>query len=102
MGRGDRMGRGDKPWCPPLVQMATGNVGHLLEWRLHERNGEWHAWVSWVQTAGDRPKHMVVEVRAVSLRPLEAPEAYAGVPRRVLGRDGRTGRGHQRAPAAGG
>ena len=84
------MGKAYEPWSPPLVEMATGGIGHLLEWRLHERNGEWWAWVSWVQTAGDRPKHMVVEVRAVSLRPIEAPEVYAGVPRRMLGRDGRT------------
>jgi hypothetical protein len=81
---------GDKPWAPPLVEMSGGNVGHLLEWRQHERDGVWWAWVSWVQTAGDRPKRMVVEVRAASLRPIEAPEAYAGVPRRVLGRNGRT------------
>jgi len=55
------MGKAYEPWSPPLVEMATGGIGHLLEWRLHERNGEWWAWVSWVQTAGDRPKHMVLK-----------------------------------------
>ncbi len=62
---------------------------HLLEWRLHERGGEWRAWVSWIQTTGDPPRHRhkVVEVGAGSLAPTEAPEAYADVPRRVLGND---------------
>ncbi len=85
------MGRADEPWSPPLVEMSGGQVGHLLEWRLHERDGEWHAWVSWVQTTGDPPRHRhkVVEVLADSVGPLEAPEAYAGVPRRVLCNDGR-------------
>jgi len=31
----------------------------------------------------------VVQVRAAGLRPLEPPEAYQAVPRRVFGRDGR-------------
>jgi hypothetical protein len=84
------MGRASEPWSPPLVEMSGGMVGHLLEWRLHERNGEWHGWVSWIQTTGDpsRHRHKVVEVRAESLAPLEAPEAYADVPRRVFGNDG--------------
>jgi hypothetical protein len=45
---------------------------------------------SWVQTTGDPPwhRHKVVEVRAESLAPLEAPDAYADAPRRVLGKDG--------------
>jgi hypothetical protein len=46
-----------KPWCPPLVQMATGNIGHLLEWRQRERDSQWHAWVSWIQTTGNPPRH---------------------------------------------
>jgi len=46
-----------KPWAPPLVEMSGGEVGHLLEWRQHERDGSWHAWVSWVQTTGDPPRH---------------------------------------------
>ena len=82
------MARPEKPWCPPLVTLATGGVGHLLEWRQHERDGTRWAWVSWVQTAGSHPKHMMVEVRADGLRPLEEPDAYAGVPRRVFGNDG--------------
>ncbi len=68
-------------------------VGHLLEWRQHELDGQWRAWVSWVQTTGDPPRHRhrhkVVEVRAASLAPLEAPEAYRDVPRRMLGNDGK-------------
>lgn len=81
----------DAPWAPPLVEMSTdGIVGHLLEWRLHERDGQWRAWVSWVQTTGDPPRHRhkVVEVQAASLAPLEAPEAYRDVPRRIFGKDG--------------
>jgi hypothetical protein len=70
--------------------MSIGSIGHLLEWRLHERNGEWHAWVSWIQTTGSPPqhRHKVVEVQAGSVSPLEAPEAYAEVPRRIFANDG--------------
>jgi hypothetical protein len=39
--------------------------------------------------------HKVVQVRAGSLRPLEPPEAYKQVPRRVIGRDE-----HSRPPLA--
>jgi hypothetical protein len=76
------------PWAPPLVEMTSGIVGHLLAWEQHERDGSWWAWVSWVQEAGDRRLHKVVQVRAGGLRPLEPPEAYKDVPRRVYGRDG--------------
>jgi len=44
--------------------------------------------VSWVHEAGGRRDHKVVLVRAKSLRPLEPPEAYKAVPRRVRGLDG--------------
>jgi hypothetical protein len=79
------------PWSPPLVEMSGGQVGHLLEWRQHERDGSWHAWVSWVLTTSDPPRHQhkVVSVQAGSLAPLEAPDAYRDVPRRVLGNDGK-------------
>jgi hypothetical protein len=79
------------PWSPPLVEMSDGQVGHLLEWRQHERDGSWHAWISWVLTTGDPPRHQhkVVSVQAASLAPLEAPDAYRDVPRRVLGNDGK-------------
>jgi hypothetical protein len=73
---------------PPLVEMTGGIVGHLLAWERHERDGSWWAWVSWVQESGGRSYHKVVQVRAGSLRPLEPPEAYKDVPRRVAGRDG--------------
>jgi len=71
-----------------LVEMATGMVGHLLAWERHERDGSWWAWVSWVQETGGRHHHKVVQVRADSLRPLEAPEAYQAVPRQLRGLDG--------------
>ena len=45
--------------------------------------------MSWVQESGGRRLHKVVQVRAGSLRPLEPPEAYKTVPRRVRGHDGR-------------
>jgi hypothetical protein len=76
------------PWAPPLVEMTGGIVGHLLAWERHERDGSWWAWVSWVQESGGRRLHKVVQVRAGSLRPLEPPEAYKDVPRRVYGREG--------------
>ncbi len=76
------------PWCPPLVEMAGGVIGHLLCWERHERDGSWWAWVSWVQVTSTRPVHKVVSVRAGSLAPIEAPDAYAEVPRRVRGTDG--------------
>jgi hypothetical protein len=68
--------------------MSGGVVGHLLAWEMHERDGSWHAWVSWVQQSGARHVHKVVAVRAGSLRPLEHPDAYSAVPRRVRGSDG--------------
>ena len=77
------------PWAPPLVELAGGMAGHLLAWERHERDGSWWAWVSWVHQAGDRSDHKVVLVRASSVRPLEPPEAYKAVPRRMLGNDGR-------------
>ena len=76
------------PWAPPLVEMTGVITGHLLAWERHERDGSWWAWVSWVQESGGRRLHKVVQVRAGSLRPLEPPEAYKQVPRRILGRDG--------------
>jgi hypothetical protein len=50
-------------------------IGHLPAWDRHEVDGEWWAWVSWVQETSVRPVHKVVEVRAASLTPLEPPEA---------------------------
>jgi hypothetical protein len=63
-------------------------AGHLLAWERHERDRSWWAWVSWVHETGGRRDHKVVLVRADSLRPLEPPEAYKTVPRRVRGLDG--------------
>jgi hypothetical protein len=54
-----------------------------------EAAGNWWAWVSWVQESGGRHVHKVVQVPADGLRPLEAPDGYKDVPRRVRGLDGR-------------
>jgi hypothetical protein len=80
------------PWSPPIVAMSGSEaVGHLLAWEQHERDGSWHGWISWVQSTGDpvRHRHHVVSLRAAALTPLEPPGAYADVPRRILGKDGR-------------
>jgi hypothetical protein len=81
---------GSRPWSPPIVELAGDGTGHLLCWELHERDGSWHAWVSWVQSTGApvRHRHHVVSVRAGAVRRLENLDAYARVPRRVLGTDG--------------
>jgi hypothetical protein len=79
----------EPPYCPPVVALSGGPVGHLLCWDRHERDGSWWAWVSWVQDTSARPVHKLVCVPARSLTQLETPDAYRGVPRRVLGTDGR-------------
>ncbi len=38
----------DAPWAPPLVTLANGTIAHLLAWEMHERDGSWQAWISWV------------------------------------------------------
>jgi hypothetical protein len=68
--------------------MTDGTVAHLLAWEMHERDGSWQAWVSWVHQTGGRPVQKIVSVGAAGLQPLAAPESYANVPRRVRGRDG--------------
>jgi hypothetical protein len=78
----------DAPWAPPIVGLNDTAVGHLLAWELTEVDGTWRAWVSWVQQSGGRPIHKVVSIRASALQPLEEPECYADVPRRVRGFDG--------------
>jgi len=78
----------DAPYAPPIVALSDTTIGHLLAWEMIEADGIWYAWVSWVQQAGGRPVHKVVTVRASGLRPLEQPESYEQVPRRVRGRDG--------------
>lgn len=81
---------GRKPYAPPIVELTGGVIGHLLCWELHERDGSWHAWVSWVQSIGDpvRHRHHVVCVRGGAVRRVESPGAYDGVPRRLRGNDG--------------
>jgi hypothetical protein len=78
----------DVPWAPPIVAMTDGTVGHLLAWELLEVDGSWNAWVSWVHQYAGRPVHKIVNVRASGLQPLDEPEMYSRVPRRVRGRDG--------------
>ena len=78
----------EPPYAPPIVGLADGTVGHLLAWELTEVDGSWRAWISWVQHAGGRPVHKVVTVHATGLQPLEEPESYSRVPRRIRGRDG--------------
>ena len=77
-----------EPDAPPIVGLADGRVGHLLAWELNETNGSWQAWISWVQRASGRPVQKIVNVSAAGLQPLEEPERYSRVPRRVRGRDG--------------
>jgi hypothetical protein len=69
------------------VIITAGRLGEQLCWS--ERwTRFWARTVSWVHEAGGRRDHKVVLVRAGSLRPLEPPEAYKTVPRRVRGLDG--------------
>lgn len=78
----------DAPYAPPIVALNDSTVGHLLAWELTEADGSWWAWVSWIQHSGGLALHKVAQVRAAGLQPLEAPESYERVPRRVRGRDG--------------
>jgi hypothetical protein len=78
----------EPPYCPPVVGLASGPVGHLLCWERHDRDGSWQAWVSRVQESGSRPVRKLVCVPAESLTQLEGPVACWQVPRRVLGKDG--------------
>jgi hypothetical protein len=57
---------------------------------------------NWVHETGGRHVHKVVDVRAGSLQPLEHPDAYSAVPRRVRGNDGliRPWSGESGLPAA--
>jgi len=84
---------GGRPWSPPIVELVGDGAAHLLCWEQHEQDGSWYAWVSIirVQSTGDpvRHRHRVVSVRAKAVRRLESPDAYASVPRRTRGRDGR-------------
>jgi len=82
------VGRADEPWSPPIVAVGEEITAYLLCWEQHERDGSWHAWVTWVRTVRDRPRRHVVAVRAERVSPLEPPDAYWQVPRRVLGNDG--------------
>lgn len=78
----------DAPWCPPIVRMGDRTIAHLLAWEYTEAEGTWWAWVSWISESGGRPQHKVVTVRASRLQPLDDPESYQHVPRRMRGLDG--------------
>jgi hypothetical protein len=66
------------PWCPPLVETnLAGSSPNCCAGNSAERDGSWRAWLSWVQSSGDRHVHKVVSIQAESLKPIEAPEAYA-------------------------
>jgi hypothetical protein len=78
----------DEPWSPPIVLVGKETVAYLLCWERHERDGSWHAWVTWIRTQAGRPCRHLVSVQAASVRPLELPGIYRQVPRRVRGNDG--------------
>ena len=64
------------------MELPIGAVGHLLAGEKNEADGAWWDWASWVQEAGGRQVHKVVQVRAASVRPLEPLEAHQQVLRR--------------------
>ena len=81
----------DEPPCPPLVLLTGGGEdtpAFLLCWELREGARQWLAWVAWIRESGGRPVRHVVSVEARRVQPLEAPEAYRNVPRRIRGMDG--------------
>jgi hypothetical protein len=78
----------DPPYSPPLVQVSDEIVAYLLCWEQHERDGSWYAWVTWIRAQAGRPRRHVVSVQAAYVHPLELPDVYRQVPRRVLGNDG--------------
>jgi hypothetical protein len=80
----------DDPPSPPIVQVGDDTVAYLLCWDQHELDGAWFAWVTWIMTTGNRPRRHVVSLPAARVRPLEEPEAYRDVPRRVFVRRGKT------------
>jgi hypothetical protein len=76
-------------YCPPMVALpAVSSAGLLLAWIQHERDGSWHAVVSWVRPTGERFERKVIDVPAGGVAQLEAPAAYRAVPRLTLGVDG--------------
>ena len=47
----------DEPSSPPLVQVGDETVAYLLCWERHERDGSWHAWVTWIRTLPTSPHY---------------------------------------------
>ena len=78
----------DEPDCPPIVMcgLTEPHPAFQLCWELAA--GEWWAWVAWIRERRGQPYRHVVSVHGESVRPIEAPEAYRSVPRRVRGLDG--------------
>src|SRR5439155_16432529 len=52
-----------------------------------ERDGSWHAWVQSTGESGPASSSLVA-VRAGRVRPVEPPDAYRDVPRRMHGNGG--------------
>jgi hypothetical protein len=65
-----------------------GMMGHLLAWERHERDGSWWAWVSWTHQTSAALITRLSWSGPASLRPLEPPQAYKAVPRRLRGSGG--------------
>ena len=61
---------------------------YLLCWELIEVTGEWWCWLTWIRERRGSPYRHVACVPAGSVQPIEQPEAYRAVPRRVRGRNG--------------
>jgi hypothetical protein len=69
--------------------MLSGTIGHLSCWERHENYGSWWAWVSWTQQTSDRTVQKIIYVSTESLIPLEDPETYRQVLRKIVDNCGR-------------
>lgn len=76
--------------------MSSGGVGiasgpSVICWccEPHECDDSWWARVSWILQTSGRAVHKIVCIPAESLTPLETPDTYRRVPRRIFGNDGR-------------
>jgi hypothetical protein len=78
------------PPSPPIVLVGDGDqhAAFLICWERADADGDWSAWVMWVREQDGRPVRHVVCVPAAEIEPVEPPEAYRDVPRRVRRADG--------------
>jgi hypothetical protein len=68
------------------AELGLDAVAHLLCWELPELSGSWQAWIrGYSKLAADRFTRWS---RWPRQEPLEEPESYWKVPRRVRGSDG--------------